>query len=263
MHRHVFALIVVIPAVALSDPAASAPKKVAYPEVRVNVAAAFRPDAPFSAMRKLLSDAIAKKDAAALFNLVGPTFVWTTQGVTVDDFDMGRDALHNFKVVFGFRRIGSDTDGGVENGPYWDALAAFAADGTYEAENRNLVCGPIAAGVADPKVFEEARSKIETADEPVDWYFTLSDTRVATAPRDTGPPVATVGQVALPVLSVYPPSPDGKPAVAPTHLEVLLSTGKTGWIPVAAARALAHTQLCYAKTPKGDWKVVAYDQPEG
>jgi hypothetical protein len=262
MHRFLSAASAVVLALALGSPAAMALNRVPYPEVKVEVSDAYKPDAAFNAMRKAFSDAVAKKDSAALFALVGPTFVWTMQGSTVDQLDMGRDSLHNFKVVFGFRQQGKDTDGGVENGPYWDALAAFAADGTYYEEHGNLVCGPIAGGIADDQVFEQARGKVETKDEAADWYFTIADTPVAKAPGDTGPPVGKVGKVALPALGAYPPSPEGKPPVTPTHLEVLMPSGKSGWIPVSAARPLTTERLCYAKTPKGEWKIVAYDQPE-
>ena len=141
-------------ACALALPASAAIKKVPYPEVKVEVAEAFKPDAAFEAMRKKLSDAVAKKDSQALFDLVGPTFVWTLQGGPTELFDMGRDALHNFKVVFGFRPQGGDADGPVENGPFWDALGAFASDGTYYQDTQagNLVCGPTTANAVDDSV---------------------------------------------------------------------------------------------------------------
>jgi hypothetical protein len=256
--------IAAVAAFVLALPASAAVKKVAYPEVKVEVAQAFKPDPAFDAMRKALADAVAKKDAQALFALVSPTFVWTLQGGPTDQFDMGRDALHNFKVVFGFRPQGADADGPVDNGPFWDALAGFASDGTFYQDEQagNLVCGPIIATVADDKVFEAAGKKIESGNEAADWYFTLAPTNVAKAPGDTGPPVAKVGTVALPALSVVPPVQEGKPAVPATHIEVLLPTGKTGWIPASAARPLDTERLCYSKVAGGAWKISAYDQFE-
>src|SRR5262249_10654147 len=118
-------------ACALALPAGAAIKRVPYPEVKVEVSEPYKPDPAFVAMRKKFSDAVAKKDSQALFALVAPTFVWTFQGGSTDQFDMGRDALHNFKVVFGFRPQGADADGPVENGPFWGALPAFSDDGTY------------------------------------------------------------------------------------------------------------------------------------
>src|SRR5215470_10508494 len=173
-------------ACALAVPAGAAIKKVPYPEVKVEVAEVFKPDAAFEAMRKKLSDAVGKKDAQALFDLVAPTFVWTFQGGSTDQFDMGRDALHNFKVVFGFRPQGADADGPVENGPFWEMLAGFSGDGTYYQDDQayNLVCGPITANAVDENVMEKARSKLEVGEETVDWYFTVAPTSVAKAPND-------------------------------------------------------------------------------
>jgi hypothetical protein len=251
-------------ACALALPASAAIKKVPYPEVKVEVAEAFKPDAAFEATRQKLTEAVAKKDSQALFDLVGPTFVWTFQGGPTELFDMGRDALHNFKVVFGFRPPGADADGPVENGPFWDALGAFASDGTYYQDTQagNLVCGPITANAVDDNVLEQARKKLEVGEEVADWYFTLAPASVAKAPNDTGPPVAKVGTVALPALSVYPPAQEGKPAAPVTHVEVLLPSGKSGWLPASAVRLFDSERLCYARTAKGDWKIATYDQIE-
>jgi hypothetical protein len=62
------------------------------------------------------------------------------------------------------------------------------------------------------------------------------------------------------VLSVFPQPKDGAAIPAPTHYEVLLSSGKTGWIAAAAARPLTADRLCYAKTPDGRWAIVNFDQ---
>jgi len=263
MRACVFGAGLVAVAALVATPAAAI-KKVAYPEIKVEVAAVYKPDPAFEAMHKAFADAAAKKDAAAMFTLVGPTFLWTAQNEPTIEFDLGRNALHNFKVVFGFRELGKDVDGPVENGPYWEALQAFAADGTFYAANDsgNLVCGPIGASVVDEQAFEQARKAIAGPDDEADWYFTLAETSVAKAPGDTGPPIAKVGTVALPVLSVYPEASADKPSTAPTHLEVLLPSGKSGWIPAASARALVSERLCFAKTPDGSWKIAAYDQAE-
>ena len=249
---------------ALALPASAAIKKVPYPEVKIEVAEAYKPDAAFEAMRKKFTEAAAKKDTQALFALVAPTFVWTFQGGPTDQFDMGRDALHNFKVVFGFRPQGANADGPVENGPFWDALAAFASDGTYyqDAEAGNLVCGPTTANAVDDNVMEQARKKLEVGEEVAAWYFTIAPTNVAKAPNDSGPPIAKVGLVALPALNIYPPVEEGKPAVPATHLEVLLPSGKTGWVPASVVRPWDSERLCYAKTANGEWKIAAYDQLE-
>jgi hypothetical protein len=239
-------------------------KKVPYPEVKVKITEAYKPDAAFEAMIASFAAAAVKKDPQALFALVGPTFVWTLAGTLSDEFDSGRDALHNFKVVFGFRPPGADADAAVENGPFWDALAAFAADKTYykASDSGNLICGPMGADVADEDILEQARNKVATHGDQVDWYFTLGDTPVAKRPGDRGLPIAKADKLALPVLSKFPLGKEGEPEPEPTFLEVLLPSGKTGWIPVSAARPLAAERLCYAKTVAGEWKIVGYDQTE-
>ena len=251
-------------AAALAAPAAADIKKAAYPEIKVTPLTAFKPDAAFAAAHKALTAAVAKKDASALFGLVAPTFVWMLDGRPTDEFDMGRDALYNFKVVFGFRQRGSESDGGVADGPFWDALAALAGETTFyrASEDGNLVCGPIAANVADADTFEQANAKLQNDDDTPRWYFTLAATAVARAPGDNGPPIARVGVVALPVLSTYPAQQDNEPARAPTHVEVLLPSAKTGWIAASAMRPLFADRLCFAKTARGEWKIAAYDQAE-
>ncbi len=264
MRRLPIVLLIIASAAVLGCPAAAAIKKVAYPEVKVAVEEAYRPDAPFAAMHKALVDAVARKDAAALSALVAPSFLWMVGGRPAAELDLGRDALHNFKVVFGFRAPGKDADGGVKDGPYWDTLADFAADATYyrASDAGNFVCGPIAASVESEDVFDQAITTLQNGDELPEWYFTLADTPVTKAPGDKGAPIATVGKVALPLLGVYPAAREGVPTPVPTHLEVLLPSGQSGFIPASAARPLVSDRLCYARTPTGDWRIAAYDQTE-
>src|ERR1700730_13821429 len=232
MRLHLFGSAVLL-VVALGTAPAAAVKRVPYPEIKVEMLPVYDPEPAFAAMRRVFADAVAKKDSGALFALVGPTFVWTAQGELAGEFDMGRDALHNFKVVFGFRNLGKDADGGVDKGPFWTALAAFAEDGTYyrASEGGNLICGPI------------------------------GDASVAKAPGDTAAP-AKLGKMAVPVLGSYPPNQEGQPGAPTTHFEVLLPSGKSGWVAAATVRPLVSERLCYAKTPGEEWKIVGYDQPE-
>jgi hypothetical protein len=265
MHNHLALPAVIAAAMVCAITPAHALKKVPYPEVKVEVAELFRPDAAFTAMRKAFSEAVSKKDAEALFKLVGPTFVWTLNGGPMEEFDMGRDALQNFKVVFGFRAAGKDTDGDVENGPFWDDLDYFATEPTFNMVPNagNLVCSPVAASYADTDVLDQARSKIETSDDDqAEWYYTIARNTPVTRTRgDTGAPLARVGTVALPVLSSYPEGDDSNP-VKTTHYEVLLPNGRSGWVAASAVRPMQSNQLCFAKTPSGDWKIVAFDQAD-
>jgi len=112
----------------------------------------------------------------------------------------------------------------------------------------------------DDTAFETARQRIG-ADDSVEWYFTVAETTAATAaPTDAGSPVGRVGRVALPVMNVYPQAPEGQPGPPVTHLQVLLPSGRSGWIPISAAFPLATDRLCYAATPDGTWKIAGFDQ---
>jgi hypothetical protein len=259
--RRLFAVTVTVTTLMLAGGASADLKKTAYPIVKVEIAEAYKPDAAFTNMRKALIEATRKKDATALFALVAPGFVWNGDGALSNEFDPGREPLHNFKVLFGFREIGKNADGPVDGGPYWDSLSAFAAEDTYNQTDQagSLVCGPISASVEDEDVFAKAGERIETADDSAEWYFTLRDTPVATKPGDKGPPIATLKQQAVPVLSSFPVAREGQPEPTATHYEVLLPSGKVGWIPAAAARPLEATRLCYALTASGEWKIGLYD----
>jgi hypothetical protein len=239
----------------------AAVKEIAYPAVKVDITQEHKPDDAMNKMRKAFADAVAKKDANALFALVGPTFVWLGAGGVSDQFDFGRDALHNFKVVFGFREAGKDADGPVQDGPFWDALGAFAADETFYSAGGSLVCGPTGAALSDEAAFEKSRQRIG-ADETVEWYFTVMDV-TATANPGGGAPVGKASAAfALPVLNAYPPVVEGQPTKPVTHVQVLLPIGKSGWIPISAARPLVTDRMCYALAADGNWKVVAFDQAQ-
>jgi hypothetical protein len=249
-------------AASMSFTALAGVKKVPYPEIKVTVNHAYEPDAAFQKMRAAFAAAVAKKDAATLFDLVAPMFFWTVNGAPADGLDLGRNAIDNFKVVFGFRAQGKDEDGGVENGPYWDVLEGFAGLSTFYPANDagSLVCGPLGADVVDQPAYEQARKKVETGDEAADWYFTIQETAVAKTPADAGAPIAKVGVVAMPLISTFPAAKQGQPAPQVTHVEVLLPSSKSGWVPANAVLPLVTDRLCFAKTPKGEWKLALIDQ---
>jgi hypothetical protein len=239
----------------------AAMKEISYPAVKVQLAQEHKPDDAMNKLRKALADAVAKKDSEALFALVGPSFVWLAQDSVSDDYDFGRDALHNFKVVFGFREPGKDSDGGVSDGPYWDALGAFAGDESFYVAGSTLVCGPTAANLADEAAFDKSRQRIG-ADDSVEWYFTVSDVTATASPGSGNPVGRAGGQIAMPVLNSYPAAKEGQPPPKVTHLQVLLPIGKSGWIPISAVRPLVTDRLCYAATADGSWKIAAFDQAQ-
>src|SRR5260370_33110126 len=104
-------------AVTLGTAPAAAVKRMPYPEIKVELLPIYEPEPGFAARRKAFAEATAKKDAAALLALVAPTFVWTAQDELAAEFDLGRDALYNFEVVFAVRSRGKEDDRRLERGP--------------------------------------------------------------------------------------------------------------------------------------------------
>jgi hypothetical protein len=262
MRKSMMVAVTLIAAAALASPAGATVKKVAYPEVKVDVTSPYKPEPAFQSMWKALGDAVAAKNTAALMALVGPMFVWTSQGTMIDQLDPGRDAVHNFKVVFGFRAAGKDQDGGVDNGPYWDMLAGFLQDVTFSklSDLTSEVCGPMQIELQNEDTLEAAQKKITAGDDSGDWYAIATETAVTKAPNDQGPPVAKVNKIAVPMLNTFPAAKEGQPEPQATHGEILLPSGKTGWVPIAALRPLDHDRLCFAKTADGAWKIVGFDE---
>jgi hypothetical protein len=287
--------IVIVSATAMGaiTPGAATVEKVPYPEIRAVLAEPYTPDAAFEAMRRTFADAVARRDAAAIFALVGPTFALTLRHQLSDQLNVRNDAVDNFKIVFGFRNmpvsrkrpvvIGSgngniniginngninsgepavDVDLAPKKGPLWDRLAALAGETSFSrAGKSNLVCGPVGADPADPDLFEEASTTFITESEPAEWYFTLIPASVYRTPDSGDAPIARIGTLIVPLLGTYPSARGGRPAAA-SYLEILLPSGKAGWILASVARPLDTGRLCYGKMPDGSWRISAYDRTE-
>lgn len=237
--------------------AASAEVRVTYPQIRIQLGAAYTPDAAFEKFRAQFRSAVEGKDLDALGALVAPGFVWTVDSALAVDFDPGRDAQHNFRVLFGFRDIGQDSDDAA-NGD-WNVLKSFAEDESLNqvGDSENVVCSPTTATIVSTEVYERAAARVDEAIDDARWFFTLRATVVAKAPDDTGTPIGKISTEAVPVLSSHPEDAD-----TPTHLEILLPSGRRGWIPAGAARPLHGDRLCYVRTPDRQWKIGIFDAAE-
>jgi hypothetical protein len=254
-------------ALGLAATPAAALKKVPYAEVPVVSLPVFPGDPALTDMRKRLSAAIAVRDSEAVVKFVSADFDWKAGDATVDDFDPKRGAEHNFKVAFGFRAVGRDTDGATDIGPQWDLLAYFANDEILTQEKGSpLVCGSTIAKVADLGALDEAFNRIDEENELSEWVYTISDFELTANPAG-GSTVAKVKNLALPIMGLHPAPPpvdeksgDAKPA-APTHFQLLLPSGKTGWTPVEKVRPLFVDRLCFSKSGN-DWKIALYEQAE-
>jgi hypothetical protein len=246
-------------AVAATTLPAHAVKKVPYPEVKVRAPAPFKGDAAFEKARKALADAVAKKDIAALSALVAPNFMLLAGGDPSDQAEKGRDGLHNFKVAFGFRARGQKADGKTEGGPQWDYLADLTSGDFTQGRSANMACGP-ASAVPDERAIEAASQRIESPKERLDWVYT-TDEITLTARPGAGNAVGKISGVALPVAGMHPRPRQGQQQdAAPTHLELLLPSGKTGWVAIDSVSPLGGAQLCLGRQPGGDWKIVSFDQ---
>lgn len=256
-------LLFLLTAMLLPPLTAEAVKRVSYPEVKVTALPAFKGDAALEATRKKLAEAVGKQDLAAVAAFVDPKFVWTAGGKPVEEFDPKRDGVHNFRVAFGFRPFGKDQDGKTDIGPQWFLLELFLADPTLTQEaNAPLVCGPATARLADAKVFEKALERVDEDAEPSEWVFSAAQTPLTEKPGGGGR-VGVLNNTAMPVLGFHPPLPANEPPKEPpTHFELLLPSGKSGWAETKNLRALFVDRLCYAKDAKGDWKIAALDQAE-
>ncbi len=238
---------------------AAALKKTPYPEIKVRTATPFKPDPALDAMRKKLADMVRARDTKALFALVSPEFTWTADGEPAEQFDPSRDALHNFKVAFGFRPYGKNEDGNSADA-FWILLDDAVSDPTLtpQADNPEIACGPAAAEVADEFTRERATEAIAGEDEGVEWVYTLREISLTQKPTGGGT-VAKVSNVALPVISRYPPAKPGE-NLSTSFYEVLLPSGQTGWIDADGVDPLGIDRICYGKDKSGAWKIVGYEQ---
>ena len=248
-------------AAALATSPALAIKKVPYPEVAVRVLPVFKGDAGLTGLRKKLADAVAAQDLAATISLVAPNFRWTTGGATSDEFDVKRDAAHNFKVAFGFRVAGRDADGPTEIGPQWGLLEFFARDETLTQEAGSpLVCGSTLAKVTNSATLEIALNRVDEENDLSEWVYMIDDTALTSNPTG-GTTVARARNAAMPIVSVHPAPVEGKATPAPTHFELLLPSGRTGWAPVKDLRPLFVDRVCFSKIGE-DWRISLYDQAD-
>jgi hypothetical protein len=248
----------------LSALPAAAIKKVPYPVIEVRALPVFKSDPGLDAARKTFAEAVAAKNLDAVTALVASNFDWTAGGARVDDFDAKRGAAHNFRVAFGFRAPGREADGPTDIGPQWEMLEYFAKDPVLTQEAGSpFVCGSTVAKPADLAALEDSLNRVDDRDELSEWVYFVDEIALAASPGGNNT-VTKVKNRAMPIVSVHPAPPAGdKPTgpVAPTHFELLLPDGRTGWAPVEQARPLFVDRLCFAKTGN-DWKIALYDQSE-
>jgi hypothetical protein len=248
-------------AIAFAPAPAAAIKKTPYPEVRVEVPAEAKAEPALEAMRKQLASAISRRNAGLLYALVGPTFFWNTNGEPSEQFDKSRDALHNFKVAFGFRQFGHDSDSENPRDQLWEVIEDITSGAAlFQMEgNPGVLCGPLGAEPADSDAMDQAIERIENEGEDTEWFYSLAEITLTEKPGGGGA-VETVSKLAMPIAATHPPSQALGNNPLPTHFQLLLPSGKAGWVDVKAIQSLAVDKLCYGKGADGAWKIVGYDQ---
>jgi hypothetical protein len=248
-------------ALALPPAPAAAIKKTPYPEVRVQLPSAAKAEPALETMRKQLADAIKRRNAGLLYELVGPTLFWNTNGEPSAQFDRDRDALHNFKVAFGFRQYGRDEDSHNPENQLWEVLEDVANGGAlFEMPGKaGALCGPAAAVPVDAAIMDRATKQIENEDEDSEWVYSLGEITLTAMPGNGGA-VETVAKIAMPVAATHPPTQKLGNNPLPTHFQLLLPSGNTGWVDVKSVQPLAVDKLCYGKGSDDAWKIVGYDQ---
>jgi hypothetical protein len=259
--RWILSFLSFVLATALASSPALAIKKVPYPEVVVRALPLFKGDAGLAELRKKLADAVAAQNIAATTALVAPNFRWTIGGATSDEFDAKRDAEHNFKVAFGFRAVGRDADGPTEIGPQWALLEFFAKDETLTQEAGSpLVCGSMLAKVTDSANLEVAIARVDEENDLSEWVYIIDETTLTSTPTG-GTTVARARNAAMPIVSVHPAPVEGTATPEPSHFELLLPSGRTGWAPVKDLHPLFVDRLCFSKAGD-DWRISLYDQAD-
>lgn len=259
--RAALAAVSFVAAVALAPAPAAAIKKTPYPEVRVDVPAEAKAEPALEAMRKQLASAISRRNAGLLYEHVGPTFFWNSDGEPSEQFDKNRDALHNFKVAFGFREAGHGSDSPNPDNQQWEALDDMTSGATLSPMegNAGVLCGPLGAEPVDGNAMDQAIKLIEGEKESSEWVYSLAEITLTEKPGNGGA-VETVSKLAMPIFATHPPSQALGNNPLPTHYQLLLPSGKTGWTDVKAVQPLAVDKLCYGKGPDGVWKIVGYEQ---
>jgi hypothetical protein len=240
---------------------AAAIKKAPYPEVRVEVPAEAKAEPALEAMRKQLANAVSRRNTGLLYALVGPTFFWNTNGEPSEQFDKARDALDNFKIAFGFRQFGHNSDSENSRDQLWEVIEDIVSGAALSPMEGNpgVLCGPHGAEPTDGNAMDQAIERIENEDEDTEWVYSLAEITLTEKPGGGGA-VETVSKLAMPIVATYPPSQALGNNPLPTHFQLLLSSGKAGWIDVKQVQPLAVDRLCYGKGSDGAWKIVGYEQ---
>jgi hypothetical protein len=180
-------------------------------------------DASFEPFRKQLTDIAQKKDRAALARLVAANFFWIPEDSDVAD--KSKPGIDTLAKAIGLD--GQDAFG-------WDVLAEYATEttATPDPQRQGVICAP-----GEPAFDEKAADEIANATQTdaTDWIYPTRD--------------------GVEVRALDNDSPAN--AVTVTFVKVAAPSGKSGYVPVDAVRAVVGPQMCYAKDASG-WKIAGF-----
>jgi hypothetical protein len=237
-------------AIAQAQPPAQAPAQAPaqpppvlgpYKPVTVKLPPAIN-DPSFDTFRKQLAEVAKNKDRAALARLVAGNFFWVPEDK--DIADKSKSAIDNLSKALSLD--GTDGFG-------WEALAAYAAEGTVMADpqRKGVFCAP-AEPIFDERAADELANVTHT--DAADWAFPVRDgIEVRAAAKQDAAVVDTLGLYLVRVL------PDDSPAnaVLAAFAKVLTAAGKVGYVPVDTILPIGGEQLCYLKDGSA-WKIAGF-----
>lgn len=229
------------PAAEKSAPAPGAPGP--YKAVAIKLPESFK-DKSFETFREQLAEIAERKDRAALAKLIHKNFFWERQNG--NGADSKKSGIANFAAAIGLGNA-EDPEGG------WEIIAIYAEDPTafQLSDKPGVICGP-----ADPNFDENAfQALLEgTKTDISDWVYPIADgVEMRAAPRANAAVVEKVGLTFIRVIGPDAP-PDSANANASEYINVMLPSGKAGFVRLQDLASLSISQICYIKDGEA-WKI--------
>jgi hypothetical protein len=204
-------------------------------------------DASFEAFRKELAAIVKRRSQADLLNLVVEKgFFWERD--FGGSFEADKSAADNFTRAFHFGREIGDT---------WERLAAIAAERAVSRHEtrRGLVCAP-----GEPIYNRAALDRLydATNTDGLDWaYPRAASTPVRIVPQPNAALMDTLKLHFVRTLGHSGPENDPDP-LANHWAQVVMPSGKTGYVPPASLTTLLVERLCFGKDARGRWRTAGY-----
>jgi hypothetical protein len=227
------------PAAERSAPAPGAPGP--YKAVTIALPQSHK-DKSFEVFREQLAGIAERKDRAALAKLIHKNFFWERQ--SGNGADAKKSGIANFAAAIGLDN-GEDPEGG------WEVIAIYAEDPTafQLSDKPGVICGP-----ADPNFDENAFQALleSTKTDISDWVYPIATgVEMRAAPRANA---AVVEKVGLTFIRAMPSDAPPDSANESEYINVMLPSGKAGFVRLQDLASLSISQICYVKDGEA-WKI--------